>query len=89
MFFKKKGALYPVILAVILFFTTIGISAFSLGGVFSPKKTVYIKFKNPGPLPENMEVYFKGIKIGKITEMEISNDYKNTVLKAVIKKKRL
>lgn len=77
----------PIIVGVIFLFSSFYVTAFSLGGIFGPKMTIFIKFKDPGPLPEAMEIFYKGVRVGKITKMSISDDYKHSVLTAVIRKK--
>ncbi len=84
---KTKGFSLPVISGVLIAFVGLTLGLFSVGGFFGPKKIIYISFENPGPLTERMNVYYKGIQVGKITEMKFSDDYRYAVLKAEISKK--
>ncbi len=87
MFKIKRGYSAGLIPGIIAALAAVFFVAYSVGGFFGPKKIIFVKFDDPGPLPQNMEVYFKGIKVGKITKMSISEDYKSSLLKVEIKEK--
>jgi|GEM_PF-4370698 len=87
MFVRKRGYTIPLILGFLTLLGMIFVAETFAGGLFGPEKTIYMRFKDPGPLPERMDVYYKGIKVGKVTGMKFSEDYKYTVLTVEIRKK--
>lgn len=45
---------------------------------------IIAEFNESGPLHKNMPVYFKGYKIGKVANVELDKEYKNTIVKIVL-----
>ncbi|MFA6988565.1 MAG: MlaD family protein [Candidatus Gastranaerophilaceae bacterium] len=54
-----------------------------------PVMTIMAQFKNPGPLSTGVQVYYKGIVIGKIKKLEYTNDQKYTLVYLDITDKNL
>ncbi len=82
---KYKTALNTVF--IILICIIIGLGANYL--FFKPDKTISIKFNELGPVYNNLSVYYRGLKVGKVKGTGYSKDFKNTVLTVDIYWKKL
>jgi len=87
MYSTRKGFLIPLVIGFTVFFMSIFIAMFNFGDFSKPQKTIIVKFKDAGPLPDKLPVYYKGIKIGKVTKADFSDDYRHTFLTVKIDNK--
>lgn len=82
---RLKAGIFIIISIVLLIFCVFWLQYFS----FRPVMRIFIQFKNPGPLTNGLRVYYRGLNLGSINDIEPSEDYKSTIIKVNIYKKGL
>jgi len=80
-----KAGLFIIFTLSLLIFSILWLRFFSL----IPDKTIIVKFAEIGPVSTGIPVYYHGVNIGKVSELNFSDDYKYTLVTALIYKKNL
>lgn len=78
-----RAGLFVIISLFITFYGVLWLRYFSI----KPAISVVAEFTNSGPLSKGLQVYFKGISIGRISDVKYSKDFTNTLVYIDIFKK--
>jgi hypothetical protein len=80
-----QSGLFIIITLALLIFSVLWLRYFAL----MPDKKITVRFNDPGPIETGTTVYYRGVNIGKVPKIELSEDYKYTLVHIDIYKKNL
>jgi len=82
---ELRAGLFIIISLFLLIFSVLWLRYFAI----KPYMTVIAKFKDPGPIAKGLQVYYQGVNIGKVYNIDFSKDYKYTLVHISIYRKNL
>lgn len=74
---------YKILVGVLALFIFLIMMALQVYDVFF-RYHITAKFTEAGPLSKNISVYYRGYEIGKTQDVQLSSDYKSTLVKILI-----
>lgn len=74
---EYKAGLFIIISLVMLIFSILWLRYFSI----RPVMEISAKFKDPGPVTRGLQVYYQGVIVGKISNIDFSEDFQYTLVK--------
>lgn len=80
-----KAGLFILFTLSLLIFSILWLRFFSLAS----DKTITAKFLECGPISKGVPVFYHGVNIGKIDKVDFSDDYKYTLIKILIFRKKM
>lgn len=80
-----KAGLFIIFTLGLLIFSILWLRFFSL----VPDKTIIAKFQECGPIPKGIPVYYHGVNIGKINNVDFSDDLRYTLIEILIFRKKM
>jgi ABC-type transporter Mla subunit MlaD len=78
-----KAGLFIIFSLLITFYGILWLRYFSI----TPAMNIIITFTNSGPMSKGIQVYFKGISVGRVSDINYSKDFTNTLVYIDIYKK--
>lgn len=82
---EYKAGLFIIISLFLLIFSILWLRYFAI----RPYMTVIAKFKDPGPIAKGLQVYYQGVNVGRVSEIDFSKDFKYTLVHMSIYRKNL
>jgi ABC-type transporter Mla subunit MlaD len=82
---EYKAGMFIIISLAMLIFSILWLRYFSI----RPEMEITAEFTNPGPLTKGLQVYYQGVVIGKVSNIDFSKDFKFTLVKISIYRKGL
>jgi len=80
-----KAGLFIIFTLSLLIFSILWLRLFSL----SPEKIITAKFEECGPISKGVPVYYHGVNIGKVDDVNFSDDFRYTLVKILIYRRKL
>lgn len=80
-----QSGLFIIITLALLIFSVLWLRYFAL----MPEKKIIAQFNEPGPLETGINAYYRGVNIGKVPKIELSDDFTHTLVHIDIYKKDL
>lgn len=80
-----KAGLFIIFTLSLLIFSILWLRLFSL----TPDKKITAKFAECGPISKGVPVFYHGVNIGKVDNVTFSDDYKYTLVKIIIYRRKM
>jgi phospholipid/cholesterol/gamma-HCH transport system substrate-binding protein len=82
---EYRAGLFIIISLALLIFSILWLRYFAI----RPYMTIIAKFKDPGPIAKGLQVYYQGVNVGRVSNIDFTEDYKYTLVYMSIYRKNL